>query len=394
MCICTCTSHLPTTSRPISAMHLLTHTSLQSRRISTPFVRCAKQRLADRHRLPRHTTQLAPTAAAPAMTAIVSTAVVNPVQSLAGGAAIGLAAAVKLATTGRVTGISGIYSGLLRGIDSWRISFVGGLLAGGALLLRLLPSAFSALPPTFTTTRAVVAGLLVGVGTSMGSGCTSGHGVCGLARLSVRSLAAVLTFMATGAVTATVFDTAAVVGAAPPTWPSVSSLAAVADPHALQLAGAAGVALLGVGLLVGALRSVLPATLRADVAEFASGVVFALGLGVGGMLQPSKVAAFLTPLGALFNPSLMAVMGGALLITTPAFQFFTRMKKVHTRDALDVLCIDRCTALHSRHHVRPRCRCPPPPLLMRGFCWAAPSLAPAGGLQVCCACFVHVAFTC
>ena len=262
---------------------------------------------------------------------VASTAAVNPLQSLVGGTAIGLAVAVKLATTGRVTGISGIYGGLLRGsLDSWRITFVGGLLAGGALLLNLLPSAFTAaFPATFTTTRAVAAGLLIGVGTSMGSGCTSGHGVCGLARLSLRSLAATLTFMATGAVTATAFGTAAALGTAPPMWPSsLSSLVSVADPRALQLAGAGGAAIVAIALLLGALRGLLPTAVRAGAAEFASGVVFALGLGVGGMLQPTKVAAFLSPLGALFDPSLAAVMCGALLITTPAFQFFTRMKKV------------------------------------------------------------------
>lgn len=339
-------------------MHSLTHSFAHQRRIGASFGQTLRIPLSHHRRLRCEKTPLTVAAAAPSMVAIASSAVVNPVQSLVGGLTIGLAVAAKLATTGRVTGISGIYSGLLRGsLDTWRISFIGGLLAGGALLAKLLPSAFAtAFPATFTTTRAVVAGLLVGAGSSMGSGCTSGHGVCGLARLSARSLAAVLTFMATGAVTATVFDTAAAVGAAVPTWPSVFSLAAVADPQALQLASVGGIAVVAIAIILGAVRTLMPTAIRADVAEFASGTIFALGLGVGGMLQPSKVAAFLSPAGALFDPSLMAVMGGALLITTPAFQFFTRMNKVGERSMHAkplVVCHSTCTVTVAIMRVQP-----------------------------------------
>lgn len=126
----------------------------------------------------------------------------TPWASLAGGLLIGLAAALFILLHGRVLGISGILGGLLRpqtGDSSWRLSFLIGLLAAP-----LAWSVFQPLPQVniqagFLTL--VVAGLLVGIGTRLGSGCTSGHGVCGLARLSPRSLVATLCFMATGFLT-------------------------------------------------------------------------------------------------------------------------------------------------------------------------------------------------
>jgi uncharacterized membrane protein YedE/YeeE len=128
----------------------------------------------------------------------------TPWSSLAGGALIGLAAALFLLINGRVAGISGIVGGLLRpqaGDVAWRVAFVAGLVGAPLVyaLVRALPaSRIDAGPLTL-----VFAGLLVGLGTRYGAGCTSGHGVCGLSRLSLRSLVATLTFM--GAGFATVF---------------------------------------------------------------------------------------------------------------------------------------------------------------------------------------------
>ena len=123
--------------------------------------------------------------------------------ALAGGAMIGAASALLLISHGRIAGISGVVGSLLppaardRG---WRIAFLAGLLAAGAIAAVVAPSAVGA--SVRSLPAVVVAGLLVGFGTRLGSGCTSGHGVCGLSRLSARSLAAVATFMATGALTA------------------------------------------------------------------------------------------------------------------------------------------------------------------------------------------------
>lgn len=121
------------------------------------------------------------------------------VRGAVGGALIGLSASLMLVLNGRVTGISGILNGLMRPSEKaeagWRALFVLGLIVGGALTLRALGND-ATLPPLVT---ALLAGALVGVGTRIGNGCTSGHGVCGLSRLSPRSLAATLTFIATGA---------------------------------------------------------------------------------------------------------------------------------------------------------------------------------------------------
>jgi uncharacterized membrane protein YedE/YeeE len=123
--------------------------------------------------------------------------------ALAGGILIGLSATLLLWLNGRIAGVSGVLNGVLfqqRGDVSWRAAFLAGLVVAGGLYMAFVPGA--ALPRTdFSRTGLVVAGLLVGFGTRMGNGCTSGHGVCGLGRLSLRSLVAVLTFMATAIAT-------------------------------------------------------------------------------------------------------------------------------------------------------------------------------------------------
>ncbi len=123
--------------------------------------------------------------------------------ALGGGALIGLAATALWLGLGRVAGISSIWGELLVGDAAgrtWRLAFVAGMLVAGVAAARIAPTAITASPPPLA--GVAVAGLLVGFGTRLGSGCTSGHGVCGLSRGSPRSLAAVMTFMATGAATA------------------------------------------------------------------------------------------------------------------------------------------------------------------------------------------------
>lgn len=126
----------------------------------------------------------------------------TPWTALAGGILIGLAAASFVLLNGRIAGISGILGGLLtpsRGDIGWRIAFMAGLI--GAPLLWLVAADMPAINVEASYPALIVAGLLVGIGTRYGSGCTSGHGVCGLSRLSPRSLVATLTFMAAGFVT-------------------------------------------------------------------------------------------------------------------------------------------------------------------------------------------------
>lgn len=135
----------------------------------------------------------------------------TPLSAAIGGALIGLSAAFLLFTKGRVAGISGIFGGLLtptKGDTLWRVVFVAGLVLGGFLY-----QAFSAAAPSSifqgvehigsiaNTPLLIIGGLLVGIGSTLGSGCTSGHGICGLARRSPRSLVATLSFMASGFIT-------------------------------------------------------------------------------------------------------------------------------------------------------------------------------------------------
>ncbi len=126
----------------------------------------------------------------------------TPWASLAGGMLIGAAAGALVLVNGRIAGISGIVGGILEprvGDLDWRVAFVAGLVAAPLAwaLFATLPDA--RIDASFGVL--VLAGVLVGVGTRLGSGCTSGHGVCGLARLSLRSLAATVTFMAVGMAT-------------------------------------------------------------------------------------------------------------------------------------------------------------------------------------------------
>ncbi len=130
----------------------------------------------------------------------------TPLTALAGGALIGLAAALLLLFHGRVAGISGILGDTLQapaagGEAIYRLAFLGGLLGAGLALRVVYPGAFGAATAALPLPVVIVAGLLVGYGTRLGNGCTSGHGVCGMSRLSRRSIAATVTFMATGGLT-------------------------------------------------------------------------------------------------------------------------------------------------------------------------------------------------
>jgi uncharacterized membrane protein YedE/YeeE len=123
------------------------------------------------------------------------------VKPLMGGMLIGLSAAILMLARGRIAGISGIVEGVLRpktGDVAWRVIFLVGLVTGGLVMANLLPERFD-----LTTNRTIgmtaFAGVLVGIGVHIGCGCTSGHGVCGISRISMRSLVAVPTFMGTGA---------------------------------------------------------------------------------------------------------------------------------------------------------------------------------------------------
>ncbi|MBU1334839.1 MAG: YeeE/YedE family protein [Devosia sp.] len=136
----------------------------------------------------------------------------TPLASLFGGALIGLSAVLLMAFHGRIAGMTGILTGLMPPMSSdwaWRAAFVAGAIAAPALVLTLSGQTIPFDSPV-PTPWIIIGGLIVGGGVYFGSGCTSGHGVCGIARLSPRSIAATATFMATA--TATVFVVRHVLG--------------------------------------------------------------------------------------------------------------------------------------------------------------------------------------
>lgn len=128
----------------------------------------------------------------------------TPGAAILGGIVLGLAAALFMLLTGRICGVSGIYSGLLsfkRDDSLWRLMFVAGLIVGGGLILWLLPQAGN-VEMNMPVGTIILAGLLVGFGVRLGSGCTSGHGICGMGRLSPRSFVASGIFLVAGIVMA------------------------------------------------------------------------------------------------------------------------------------------------------------------------------------------------
>ena len=128
----------------------------------------------------------------------------TPFQSLAGGALIGVAAVVLMATMGRVMGATGILAGILQPANlsdwSWRAAVLAGMISGPVAVMAITGQ-FPAVQVPASMPMLAIGGFIVGIGVTFGAGCTSGHGVCGMARLSPRSIAATLTFMLTTGIT-------------------------------------------------------------------------------------------------------------------------------------------------------------------------------------------------
>ncbi|MBF6568833.1 MAG: YeeE/YedE family protein [Candidatus Binataceae bacterium] len=127
----------------------------------------------------------------------------TPLASLAGGVLIGISASILLLMNGRIAGISGIVGGMLKPASmdwGWRLYFVGGLIVAGLIGRIVSPGAFAIAIPR-SLPMFLLAGVLVGFGTRLGGGCTSGHGVCGLSRGSIPSLAATMAFTLAGVIT-------------------------------------------------------------------------------------------------------------------------------------------------------------------------------------------------
>jgi len=258
----------------------------------------------------------------------------TPVESFIGGVLLGAAISANLILFGRVTGFSGIASEMIRpsaatfnstSEKSWRILFITGMIVAGF--------SASGLDPNFPTPLGLpmqtfaFAGLAVGVGTRLGNGCTSGHGICGLSRFSMRSLVGTCCFMFSGVVTATAgrsWSLGGYVGfdddgdsdwqIAPVAWP-----ASLAFP----LGACGAVAVLLAFTTFGAMRARDGGQVGALQCWFAAvyiviGAAAALGLAVSGMLNQTKVLGFLDVAGGRpggWDPSLAFVMGGGLAVS-------------------------------------------------------------------------------
>ena len=128
-------------------------------------------------------------------------------EAIFGGVIIGVAVSLMLLFNGRVTGISGIIGGLINPSNPdklWRVMFISGLILGGLLLRVAFPNAFTLISSS-TAVDYIIAGFLVGFGTLLGNGCTSGHGVCGISRFSIRSILSTITFICMGVVSVVFF---------------------------------------------------------------------------------------------------------------------------------------------------------------------------------------------
>lgn len=260
----------------------------------------------------------------------------TPVESTIGGVCIGVAAATLLLCYGRVLGFSGILNeGTLKPItrgrlpELWRLAVLLGLVAGGCV-----SATFSGFPsPTIDYSLGVYSavGLLMGFGTAAGQGCTSGHGICGLGRLSPRSLVAVCTFIVAAVATTYVaiqhIDGVDCASEAPWLAPYKSPAAPanlVAPPAAAVATLAAAVALTKLLEHGGAGAGMRCLSSSAHVAVgFLAGLLSGIGLVLGGMLDQAKVRGFLNIAGQ-WDPSLMFVMGGGVTVSLVAHQVALR----------------------------------------------------------------------
>lgn len=293
----------------------------------------------------------------------------TPQHALMGGALIGIATVGKLLLTGRVLGVSGAMKGIVNGeAGAWRPTFLTGMLVGGVLLSIMLPTAFETLPATFSVGRAALGGLLVGLGSAFGNGCTSGHGICGNARLSIRSLVYTLTFMAAGVAAATLTGSAEAAGIAT----SVSAAYQGATSAEVQTAAlAAAGSMAGLATLAAfAKGSKSPSSFELP-AELLCGLTFALGLGISGMTLPTKVIGFLSALSPSWDLSLMFVMASAVGLGLVGYQGVQRFNLLSKPLTCDKFSIPSSKVIDSR-------------LLMGGLMfgagWGVSGICPGPGL--------------
>lgn len=245
----------------------------------------------------------------------------NLLAGAAGGVLIAISSTSLLYLTGNILGVSGIVSKLLSSKaawTSWRASFFVGMIGAGHLIARFQPQMLGP-PSTLRPAAIAIAGVLVGFGTRMANGCTSGHGVCGLPRLSLRSLVAVCTFMFSGALTAFLVRSN-------PVLASLTHGVAAGPASSLSWMAEAAMSVLALGISAYASRKSWSTPKQADGASSllvgaGCGTLFGGALALSGMTDVTKVLGFLdftNPHG--WDPTLAAVMGGAVLVNLFTFR--------------------------------------------------------------------------
>jgi uncharacterized membrane protein YedE/YeeE len=272
---------------------------------------------------------------------------------IGGGVLIGVAATLLMFGSGKISGISGILHSIVAARSThaflgWRLSYTIGMVISGIALKLFRPDAFGTqnqLHPAVS----IVSGLLIGFGTRLGSGCTSGHGVCGLPRFSLRSLAAVCTFMLTGFIASgitripVVYDTFRV--AEPFSFTGTTNeqveTAAAWAPTAIVILIAYFIFLQNNWLrrmtghpLINKQHSAFShhteekTDVLAHLVSIVSAFPFGIALGLSGMTNPNVVQAFLDPFGLHgWNPTLIFVMGGAVAFNVVSFYLLRKLNK-------------------------------------------------------------------
>lgn len=238
-----------------------------------------------------------------------------PDTALLGGAAAGAAVGLKLLVTGRPTSTADTAGGLLAGKtdETWRLVSLAGLGVGAAALAVYAPSVLQTLPSSYTLVRAGAAGAAVGAGTALAGG---GHGISGLARGSLRSLAAVAATLAAGVAAAPLSGAIDALGLAG------NGLARAVGPsdEAVSLAAGALAAAVGGGALAALAAKKLNVDPKAveHATEVLASATLACGLGAAGVLAPARVVGFFGAGAGFCDPTLAFAVGGALLLAAPA----------------------------------------------------------------------------
>lgn len=244
-------------------------------------------------------------------------------KAILGGLIVGTSSAAFMFLNGRITGLSGIAKGLVRPDgEDWQYTYNLGLFASGYLMKHLFPQMITSSSTVPQSVPVIItAGLLVGYGTRLGSGCTSGHGLCGLSRFSPRSLVAVLTFMASGAVTATIAN-----------QPQIYAMLTTPTPYTVDnifMKVVPTLSILGLSYVYNTIetnRKHRPSTrscFYTHLSALACSMLFGTGLIVGQMVDTNRVVGFLDFLNPVrgWDPSLAGVMGGGVLVTALTFPF-------------------------------------------------------------------------